>query len=257
MSVLYLAPLATFALVLARVAAMVLTAPLFGSRAIPFQLRLILALALAFVIAPMQVSDVFTFAPGVPVFVISLAAEALIGGVLGMGVAIVLAGAQIAGQLISQMSGLSLADVFDPESGAQTPVISNLLYLVGLAVFVAIGGHRLLVAALLDTYEFMPIGQAQLPDELGVLLTTLLVESFALAMRGAAPAMIGLLLATLAMGLVGRSLPQINVMTVGFGFNLAAALVLLGVSVAAIAWLFETQLNPAVETILDRLRPVT
>ena len=90
------------------------------------------------------------------------------------------------------MSGLSLADVFSPGVDGEMPLVSNLLYMVTLAIFVAIGGHRLMVGALLETYVAMPIGHATLPDSLAALIPNLLSESFSLAVRGAAPAMIAL-----------------------------------------------------------------
>lgn len=231
-----------------------MTAPMFGSRVIPLHLRVVLAIALALVVAPIQ-GATFVGAPDSAImFLVAFAGEALIGAVLGMGVMILLSGAQIAGQIVSQMGGLSLAETFQPDADAQMPALSNLLYMVGLAVFVAIGGHRMLVGALLDTYRYMPIGQVRLTNSLGPLTATLLAESFSLAIRGAAPAIVGLLLATIAMGLVSRTLPQMNVMSVGFGLNLLVTFGLLSASIGVVAWIFQEQLEPAIETILESLR---
>jgi flagellar biosynthetic protein FliR len=227
---------------------------MFGSRAIPMHLRVVLAMALALVVAPIQGAAFVNIPDSVPMFLVAMAGEALVGAVLGMGVMILLSGAQIAGQIVSQMGGLSLAETFQPDLDAEMPALSNLLYMVGLAVFVAIGGHRMLVGALLDTYSDMPIGQVRLSDNLGTLTATLLAESFSLAVRGAAPALVGLLLATLAVGLVSRTLPQMNVMSVGFGLNLLVTFGLFSASIGIVAWLFQEQLEPAVETILEGLR---
>lgn len=250
-----LATFVTFTFVLARVGGLVLTAPIFSSRALPWKIRIFLSVALALVIAPIELSMPLATPANLADYAVAVAGELLIGLVLGIGVMVLLSGAQVAGQMISQMSGLSVADVFNPTFDEEAPVLANLLQMVALAVFVAIGGHRLLVGALLDTYASIPLGRGELPLSLGKLVPTLLAECFSLAVRGAAPAIVALLLATIALGLVGRTIPQMNVMAIGFNLNVLVTFLALAFSIGGIAWLFQEQLEPAVETILAALRP--
>src|SRR5262249_1884336 len=149
------------------VGGLIATAPLFSFGALPAKLRLILALALALVITPIELSAPPATPPNVPVYAAQLAGESLIGAMLGLGVMVLLAGAQLAGQIISQMSGLSVADAFNPMLGEESPILGNLLQMTALAIFVAIGGHRLLVGALLDTYTMIPLGRAELTSSIG------------------------------------------------------------------------------------------
>jgi len=251
----YLAPAVTFTFVLARVGGLVLTTPLFGSGALPWKLRLFLTLALALVVTPIELSAPAATLTNLPAYAVALGGELLIGTLLGAGVMVLLAGAQLAGQIISQMSGLSVADALNPIFDEEAPVLANLLQMTALAVFVAIGGHRLLVGALLDTYTAVPLGRAELPSCISKLVPALLAESFSLAVRGAAPAIVALLLATISLGLISRTLPQMNIMALGFGLNVLVALGILALSIGGIAWLFQEQLEPAVETILAALRP--
>lgn len=251
---LYLSPLLTFAFVLARVGGMVITAPVFSSQLIPKQLRIVLAAALALVIWPTQLNSHVALPGNWAAFAATLGGELVIGLLLGLSVAILLAGVQVAGQVISQMSGLSLADVFNPGVDGEMPLVANLLYMVALAIFVAIGGQRLLISALLETYVAVPVGQAILPGSLGTLIPNLLSESFSLAVRGAAPAMIALLLSSVVLGLVSRTLPQLNILSLGLGLNALVMLGVVGVSIGAIAWLFQEQLEPALTTIVSALR---
>ncbi len=254
MSPLYLTPLLTFLLVVARMAGMTLTAPLFGLRDVPWQVRVLLPMMLALVVTPLQWSANLTL-PETPIsFAVQLAGEAMIGAVLGIGVMVLLAGAQIAGQIISQMSGLSLAEVYGIDSEDSAPLFSHLLYMLALAVFVIMGGHRMLIGALLDSYLAVPLGRAEVSTSIASLLTTLATESFSLGIRGAAPAIVALLLSTIVLGFVSRTLPQINIMTVGFGLNIAVTFVALAISVGAMVWLFQEQLEPGMETILTALR---
>jgi flagellar biosynthesis protein FliR len=250
-------PFIVFTFVLARVSGLVATAPLFGSDEVPMQIRALLAFALALVITPVEMTAPAVLPTNLAMYAVSLGGELLIGGMLGLGVIILLSGVQVAGQIISQMSGLSLADVFNPGFDTEVPVVASLLNIVTLAVFVIIGGHRLLIGAVLDTYTLMPLGHANLPPSLVSLTETLLAESFSLAVRGAAPAIVALMLATIVLGLISRTLPQLNVLAIGFGLNVLVSLVVLAVSVGAIAWLFQEQLEPAVQIIVDALRQST
>jgi len=255
MTGLYLAPAVTFTYVLARVGGLIVTAPLFSSRALPWKLRIFLTIALALVITPIELSAPQASPPNVPVYAAQLAGELLIGALLGLGVMVLLAGTQLAGQIISQMSGLSVAEALNPTLEEESPVLANLLQMTALTVFVAIGGHRLLVGALLDTYTMIPLGRAELTSSIGKLVPALLAESFSLALRGAAPAIVALLLATISLGLISRTLPQMNIMAIGFGLNVLVTLGILALSIGGIAWLFQEQLEPAVETIVAALRP--
>jgi flagellar biosynthetic protein FliR len=254
MSAFFFTPLLAFLLVAARMAGMVLTAPLFGLRDVPWQVRALLPLLLALVVTPLQWSAGLAIPTSIIGFAIQLAGEAMIGAVLGIGVMILLAGAQIAGQIISQMSGLSLAEMYGIDSDDSSPLFSQLFYMLALAVFVMIGGHQMLIGALLDSYVVMPLGSVELPQSLGLLLTTLATECFSLGIRGAAPAIVALLLSTIILGFVSRTFPQINMLSIGFGLNIAVTFIALAVSVGAIVWLFQEQLEPGMETILTSLR---
>lgn len=254
MTGLYLAPAVTFTFVLARIGGLVATAPLFSFGALPVKLRIFLALALALVITPLELSGPPVTPPNLPVYAAQLAGELSVGALLGLGVMVLLAGAQLAGQIISQMSGLSVAEALNPTLEEESPVLANLLQMTTLAVFVAIGGHRLLVGALLDTYTMIPLCRGELTSSIGKLVPALLAESFSLALRGAAPAIVALLLATISLGLISRTLPQMNIMAIGFGLNVLVTLGILALSIGGIAYLFQEQLGPAVETIVASLR---
>ena len=127
--------------------------------------------------------------------------DGLVGACLGWGVAIVFHAMTVAGELIGHASGLSIAEVLDPDLEENVPLISRMLYLMALAVFLAIGGHRLVLAGLLDTFQAIPPGSGRLPGSLAEGIATLLAESFSLGLRAAAPTVTALLVATLAAGL--------------------------------------------------------
>jgi flagellar biosynthesis protein FliR len=251
---LYVGPLIIFTLVLARVSGLVMTAPLLMSAEIPLHVRGLLTVTIAVLLTPAQLGAPIEYPHELIGYGILLGAELLLGMVLGAGVMILLSGVQITGQLISQLSGMALADVFNPGFDSEVPLVAHLMYLTTLAVFLLIEGHRYLIAALLGTFTTIPLGGARLPDSMSELITTLLTESFSLGIRAAAPAMVALLLATVLLGLISRTIPQINVMVVGFGVNSMITLGILAISLGSMVYVFQDAFEPSIDATVHALR---
>ena len=247
---LYLRQVAVFVLVLTRVSGLVMTAPVFGSRNVPLRVRAFLAIALAFLITPLQGGGL-SVAPGnLLELLVFVGREALLGLALGLSVLILFTGLQLTGQLMGQISGMSLADVFDPSYETDVSIFSQLLDLVAVAVFLAIGGHRQVLAALLDTFQNLPVGNADLPSSVVSTLVALLGESFEIGLRAAAPVMVALLLSVLILGLISRTLPQLNVIAVGFSLNGLIMLAALALCLGAMVHV----LVPNVAGVIERVQ---
>lgn len=245
--------LVTFVLVLTRVSGLVMTAPIFGTSDIPTRVRAFLALALAMLVTPLQTTSLPSLPDSLVDLAILMVAELVVGLVLGLGITLLFSGIQIAGQVISQIAGVQLADVINPTFDSNVPIFSQVLFYVTLAVFVVTGGHRQVMEALLDTFTSMPPGRVLIPDTLVEVFTTLLTQSFMLGVRAAAPTMTALLLATLVLALLSRTLPQLNLMAVGFGFSSIVTLGTLSISLGIAAWAFQEQVDPSLEALLDAL----
>jgi flagellar biosynthetic protein FliR len=152
-----------FTLVLTRVSGLTMTAPIYGTKDVPLQVRALLAVALALLLAPSQ-WHVDVAHPGTTLnYLVFVGSELLIGTCLGLGVVILFSGVQLAGQLVGRIGGLMLADVFDPTTESSVPMFSRLLWLVTFSVFVCIGGHRVVMAGLLDTFRTIPPGSGLVP----------------------------------------------------------------------------------------------
>ena len=247
---LYLSPFLLFTLILSRVSGLIMTAPIFGSREIPMVVRGLLAFALSVLITPTQIGTRIAYPETTINYLVFVGAELVIGVALGLGIMILFSGIQITGQIIAQMSGVSLADVFNPAFDAEVPVFSQILYYVTLAVFVTIGGHRRVLEALLETFASVPVGGSNIPASITESLVALVGQSFTLGIRAGAPAMVALLLATVVMGIISRALPQLNILAVGFGVNSLATFGALILSLGAMAWLFQQHVDPAIELLV-------
>jgi flagellar biosynthetic protein FliR len=244
---------AIFTLVLTRTSGLVITAPLFTALNLPRQVRAFLAVALALLMTPVYLDTPIPPITDLGSYAHLLINEALIGLLLGLGMMILFSGIQVAGQIVSQMSGMSLADVFNPGFDDNVPVFTQFFFNLTLAVFVCVGGHRLLTQALLDTFTWAPPGHAILGDNYVQTLTDIMTQSFVLGVKAAAPLLVSLLLSTLVLGLVSRTVPQINVIAVGFGLNSFLTLAMMMISLGAVAWTFQEPSIDAINHLLQSL----
>lgn len=242
-----------FTLVLTRVSGLTMTAPIYGSQEVPMQVRALLAFALAVLIVPTQ-WDVSITQPGTMLnYLVFIGAELLIGACLGLGVVILFSGIQLAGTVLGEVGGLMVANILDPTAGEQVSLFSRLMHLLAIVVFVCLGGHRMVMAALLETFQTIPPGCAAVPLSMAHAMVDLVVQSFVLGIRAAAPVVVAILLSTLVMGLIGRTLPQLNILAVGFGVNSMLTFGVLAIALGTAVMIFQEQVQPAIATILSSL----
>lgn len=242
-----------FTLVLTRVSGLVMTAPIFGSTDVPVRIRALLAFSISILVMPSQ-WDVPVVDPGTNLhYVVFLGRELIIGLTLGLGIVILFSGIQLAGQIIGRIGGLMLADVFDPSAGESVPLFSRFMFLTGLAVFLLIGGHRAVMDALLETFAVLPPGSTDVPTHVGETFVVLTTQSFSLGIRAAAPIATALLLSTLVMGLISRTLPQLNILAVGFGANSMITFGTMFFVLGAAVWVFQQQIEPTLALLFESL----
>jgi flagellar biosynthetic protein FliR len=243
-----------FSLILCRVSGLVMSAPVFGNRDIPMQFRAILSLALALLLLPAQWHLNVAVPRTLVQYLLLAFSEVLVGLCLGLAVDILLSGAKIAGQIIGMTSGESMAELYDPQADESFAVLSQFFFTLTLLVFVCIGGHRLVLGALMETFHAIPPGKAgSVSPSLIDTLQVLLAQSFTLGIRAAAPTLVALVLATLVLGLISRTLPQINAMAMGFGLNSLIMYGMLMLSLGAVVMVFQDQLEPTLESLLASL----
>jgi flagellar biosynthesis protein FliR len=239
-----------FTLILSRVSGLMMAAPVYGAAEIPLQIRALLAFALSLLILPAQWHLTVHDPNTVLAYLVLVGTEVVVGLWLGLGMQILFSGMHMAGQLISRVSGETLSEIFDPNMGESLPMLSQMLYLLSLAVFLGMGGHRLVMAGLLDTFQTIPLGSAGLPASLRETFDLLVTQSFTLAIQAAAPVLAAILVATLVIGLIGRTLPQLNVMVLGFGLNAMTMYAVLMFSLGGAVWVFQDQVEPILDVLL-------
>ncbi|MBL9032139.1 MAG: flagellar biosynthetic protein FliR [Phycisphaerae bacterium] len=221
-------------LVVARVAGLFLLAPVLGNRMAPARFRALLAVALGAALYPGALA---VMTPTTDVDMFGLAAmtvrEALIGWSMGLIAALPILALELAGYIMGHQMGLGLARVFNPEAGTDSEVIGQVLMYIGIGVFLAIGGLEALVLILMRTFETIPIGglaPARAPLDI---VLNVMAAGMELAVRVAAPVTGIIFLVMIALGFLGKTMPQINVMSIGFIVKILAGLAMLAGSLPA------------------------
>jgi len=225
--------LPVFALVASRLGGLVMFQPVIGGYAIPARVRALFVLGLAALVTPFVSAG--PELPDRPTgLILASAEELLLGVLLGLVVRMCFLGLQLGGQLIAQESGLAFGRVADPSTGEDETLLSNLYLQLGAVVFLIIGGHRALLAVALDTFARIPLLSVGTgPGGHVELLFDALTLGGQIALRTAAPVVLTLFLVNAAMGFVSRTVPQLNILTVGFSIKGLVAFVLVAVSLPA------------------------
>ena len=175
--------------------------------------------------------------------------EVAIGACIGLSLSIFMMGVEAAGRLVGQQAGLALGQVFDPTQNRQVSIIGQVYTISLTMLFLMVGGHRATIAALLDTYEAIPLLSFQYGTSVGLLLAEMLTASFILAIRVAGPALLALFLVGTALTFLSRTMPQLNILTVGFTIRALVALAVAGTALAAGQGILTDAIWDALETI--------
>jgi flagellar biosynthetic protein FliR len=245
--------LAGFFLVLARLSPLFVLAPLFSSHMIPPRARGIAAVALAIGLTPLALRGqrVPTAGGGL---VLLLGKEMLVGLGFAFVIGALFAAVTVAGSFLDASIGFSFGALIDPLTGSQSTVLAQLYGLLGVMVFIAIGGDAWLIQGIARTYDLVPL--LAFPD-LGALTAgalQALVQVFVAALEIAAPVLVTVLLTDAAFGMVARVVPQMNVFAVGFPAKAVVGLLLVAATLPFMAGWISDELQVSVRSALESLR---
>ena len=149
------------------------------------------------------------------------------------------------------MSGMSLGSVYDSGSGQGGNPVTRFLDLIAMSVFLLIGGHRLVISALLDTFGSWPPGTATLNEGLVQVVSGLLQQSFLLGIQAALPVLATLLVSNLMAGILGRLMPRMNVLLLSTATNSLLLFASLLLGVGTVAWTLQGHLSPLIESVVQ------
>lgn len=226
----------TFLLIFVRVTSFFLMMPLFSYRTIPATHKIGLSFMLAIIMfsaidAPELKID--------SVYFMLVIKEAMVGLFIGFIAALMMSAIQIAGGFIDFQMGFAIANVIDPQTGAQSPLMGQYLSIIALLVLLTVNGHHLLMDGIFYSYNFIPIDQLMIPfgnENVAEFVILSFNKMFLIAFQMSLPIVGTLFLVDIALGIVARTVPQLNIFVVGLPIKIGVSfLVLIAVMGALIA----------------------
>ncbi|MBP1155993.1 MULTISPECIES: flagellar biosynthetic protein FliR [unclassified Paenibacillus] len=241
-----------FLLFLCRITAFFVVSPVFSAQHVPTQLKIGLAFFTAFI-------AYFSAGMATPVamdslFILTIIREVLVGLCMGFIAYMFITVVQIAGSFIDLQMGFGIANVIDPMTGAQSPILGNLKYIIALLLFLSVNGHHFLLEGIIRSYEWIPIdnelfylnNNGQLYD----FMVRTFSNVFALSLQIAAPLVVALFLADVGLGLLTRVAPQFNVFVIGLPLKILLGFIMLLMLFPS----YETVFKDMFASMLDSIR---
>lgn len=238
---------------LLRISALFVAVPLFSMQAVPARVRLILSVAITFVVMPLlpplPAIDMFSYAG-----IMTALAQVVIGLASGFIVQLVFAAVVFAGQGIALSMGLGFASMVDPQNGQQVPVIAQLYVITTTLIFLSLDGHLLLIKMLIDSFTSLPVGMDSLSKTDMWAIIAWSSRLFAGGLLLAMPVIVSLLLVNISFGVATRAAPQLNIFSVGFPVTLMLGIVLIWLTLPDALDQFTGILSDAYDLIGEVLR---
>ena len=209
-----------------RILAILATAPVFDNRTVQRRTRVGLAALIAILMMPLlPAPPVLSSAQAIPVLI----QQILIGVAMGFSMRLVFAAFEMAGDLLGLQMGLAFAQFIDPARGTQTPLIGSFLGVLAMLTFLVIDGHLLVIAAVVQSFELIPISaNLAVVNSQSIAMAGSIM--FMLALQISLPVMAAVLISNIVLGILARAAPQLNVMSIGFSITIGVGLWILWVS---------------------------
>lgn len=232
-----------------RVSAMMLAAPIFSAASLNVRVRVILALAIAALIAPLIPASP-TVDPLSALGVLLALREVAIGLVMGFVMQLVFGAVVVAGHSVAMSMGLGFAMSVDPQNGVQVPVVSQLNVVLATLLFLAIDGHLLLIAAVTESFSVLPVASAAATDGMFAGVVALGSQLFASALLLGLPTLTAILMINVAFGVITRAAPQLNIFAVGFPVTIIAGFMFMLLALPAFMAALRRFMNQGLEQTL-------
>lgn len=226
--------IASFLWPFTRIMGLLAVAPLFGNRSIPARVKVALGLLLSAIVAP-TVGALPQMDPMSMTGVLVLAQQFIIGIAMGFAMRIVFTAVELAGELCGMTMGLGFATFFDPQSAGRSSAISQYLSLLTLMVYLAANLHLVVLSTLVDSFATMPVSAMPMGGDLFRQLAGWGGRIFSAGVQLALPVVAGLLITNIALGILTRAAPQLNLFGVGFPVTLTVGFLMLALTLPYLA----------------------
>lgn len=226
-----------FLLVMSRLASMIAFSPLIGSNSVPNTSKVGFAFMLSVIMFPIVSRD-FPPLPGeLVMFWILMAREALVGIMIGVIGNLMFTAMQVSGRIFGIQVGFGIVNVVDPMSEQQVSILGQFEFIIAVLLFFVVNGHHVLIRIIADSYLILPLGTFTVTEPLGMEVTTWLSKMYIIAYKIGMPMIFTLLLVTVGLGILARTVPQMNVFIVGLPLKIFVGLFMMMASIGYVIYL--------------------
>lgn len=244
-----------FLLIFIRLTSFFIIAPLFSMRGVPNQFKIGIAFFLALLAFSSQTIDE-------PIamdiyYIFMIIKEFAVGLVLGFTAAIVLYAVQVAGAFIDFQMGFSMASVMDPQTGTQVPIIGHFKYILALLFLLTVDGHHLMLDGVMQSIKLFPVELISFTvefEDIAHFITTLFLEMFMIALQIALPVVGTLFLVDIALGILAKTVPQLNIFAVGFPVKIFVGFVMLMLTMPFFFYVLQSLFAKVIENMAQLIR---
>lgn len=250
--------LPNFLLIFCRITSFFVVAPLFSAKNVPNQFKI----GISFFVSLLVFLSIGVTNQQPPemnlLFMISLLREILIGLIIGFVAFLFFSVVQIAGSFMDIQIGFSIANVMDPMTGTQSPIIGNFKYFVALLFFLAMNGHLILIQGIMNSYQWVPLNSAVFYNIYHGDVTDFLVQSFSrvfyISFQMAAPVIASIFFTDVALGILARTAPQFNMFVVGLPIKIIIGLFVLFLMISSFAALYSNLFHEMFHHLRDLMQ---
>ena len=232
-----------------RILALIATSPLFSAPGVPAPTKIGLAFVLTVVVAPV-LGPMPAVQPASAMGMLIMVQQIMIGVAMGMAMRIVFSGIEMAGNIMGLQMGLGFATFFDPQNSTQVPVLGQFLELIAMLFFVAVNGHLMVISALVESFQVLPIGMQAFSSQGWHTLVVWGGEIFRAGVLISLPVVAVLMMTNVALAVLTRAAPQLNIFAVGFPITIAVGFIVTNLSMGYFSPLFGGMFEHGVQMML-------
>ncbi|MEI7942297.1 MAG: flagellar biosynthetic protein FliR [Candidatus Riflemargulisbacteria bacterium] len=217
-----------FLLIFVRVSGIFVTAPIFATRIIPVHIKVLISLYISYVVFQFHGQSSLAYKDiHILIFGILILTEAIIGTLIGFIASLAFNMIQFGGKLIDIIMGMHIASIMDPLTREQQSLVGQLQYIIVILLFLTFNGHHLIILGLLQSFDILPIGTLTFTTAFSETFMNILTQTFIIGMQFAAPVMAILFLIDFCLGVIAKSVPQMNVFLTGMPLKALAGFMML------------------------------
>lgn len=243
-----------FLLILVRMTGLFLLTPVFSRNNIPNILKVGFSFFCSVILINILDVKLLNLSPyNLVIFTIK---ELLVGLMLGFVSYLFFTSLYLAGQIIDMQIGFGMVNVLDPQHNIQVPIVGTLYYILAILIFLTIDGHHFLLDALIKSYEYVPIGQFKFADGFVNQLIRILSQTFIIGFKISGPVLAAIFLADVLLGILAKTMPQMNVFIVGMPLKILVGIVTIIITLPLFIATLQHIFNNMYEEIFNFLKVI-